>query len=288
MINNADDLKTRSFRISDDVAEKLKQISEYFDNQNAALESLISVYEIQSAKAILTDRQTDISDYDSHLQAIQDAFLHSLEINENAEKRIRTEFQNLLSSKDETIMMLQEQLESAKSDSAKTSQALQELTDRSEQESQEANDRIVEYIKQAEIAEAAKSAAERNAEGAEAARKELHDILYDTKAQLTASRAEAAEAKKRENEYIEKIKNLEQQLADQKQIVVKAENRIERLQSEAAMEKERSDVAKQKAVLEERDKNTLKIQELYEEINNLRKELGEQSSRKNSKQTKSE
>jgi len=279
-----EDLKVRSFRISEEVSEKLKQISENFDNQNAALESLISAYEVQSAKAVLTDRQTDISDYDSHLQAIQNAFLHSLEINENAEKRIRAEFQSLLSSKDETIIMLQEQLEAAKSSCEQAERTVQEVTSRAEQEAQAANEQISEYIKQAENAEVVKNAAERNAEAAEAARKEIHDILHDTKEQLAESRTEALKAKESEKELSEKIKTLEQQLSEQKQLTTQAENEIEKLKAAADMEKERYEVAKQKAVLEERDVNSAKIQELYAELNELRKELSTRS--KNTKQVK--
>lgn len=83
--------KTRSFRISEEVAERFKHLCDRFDNQNAALDSLISAYEVQSAKAVLVNRQTDISNYDMHLQALQQAFLHSLELNANVEKRIIAE-----------------------------------------------------------------------------------------------------------------------------------------------------------------------------------------------------
>ena len=102
-----DEMKVRSFRISDGVAEKFKAFCSEFDNQNAALDSLITAYEVQNAKAVLTDRKTDIADYDTHIQAIQSAFLRSLELNENAEQRVKAEFKNLLSSKDETIVQLQ-------------------------------------------------------------------------------------------------------------------------------------------------------------------------------------
>ena len=102
-----EELKTRSFRVSEEVSSKLKELCEHFDNQNSALSALLNAYEVQNAKAILTDRETDIADYDTHIQAIQSAFLRSLELNENAEKRIKTEFINLLNSKDQTIVQLQ-------------------------------------------------------------------------------------------------------------------------------------------------------------------------------------
>lgn len=106
----ADELKNRSFRISDETTEKFRQLCGDFDNQNVALSALISAYEVQQAKAVLTERQTDVSDYDTHLQALQRAFLHSLELNENAESRIRQEFQRQLDSKDSIISDLQESI----------------------------------------------------------------------------------------------------------------------------------------------------------------------------------
>ena len=85
-----EEIKTRSFRITEETAEKFKSLCMEFPNQNAALESLINAYEIQSATAVLVDRQADISDYSSHIQALQSAFIHSLELNESAESRIRS------------------------------------------------------------------------------------------------------------------------------------------------------------------------------------------------------
>ena len=73
-----EEIKTRSFRITEETAEKFKSLCMEFPNQNAALESLINAYEIQSATAVLVDRQADISDYSSHIQALQSAFIHSL------------------------------------------------------------------------------------------------------------------------------------------------------------------------------------------------------------------
>ena len=268
-----EELKVRSFRLSEEVFEKIKHLSEDFDNQNAALESLIAAYEVQSAKAVLTDRQTDIADYDAHLQAIQSAFLHSLEINENAERRIRAEFQNLLSSKDEMIMMLQTQLEASRAESATAALTVQEVTERADRDSQAAEEQIAEYIKRAENAENEKYAAIRSSESAEAARKELLDILHDTKEQLSMSRTEAVRAIESEKQYADKVKKLTEQLAEQQRKAERAETELEKQKVMAEMAAERAEVAKQQAILEERTKQSDKIQELYSEINELRKEL---------------
>ena len=228
---------------------------------------------MQSAKAVLTDRQTDIADYDAHLQAIQSAFLHSLEINENAERRIRAEFQNLLSSKDEMIMMLQTQLEASRAESATAALTVQEVTERADRDSQAAEEQIAEYIKRAENAENEKYAAIRSSESAEAARKELLDILHDTKEQLSMSRTEAVRAIESEKQYADKVKKLTEQLAEQQRKAERAETELEKQKVMAEMAAERAEVAKQQAILEERTKQSDKIQELYSEINELRKEL---------------
>ena len=122
-----EEMKVRSFRISDSVLEKFKAFCNDFDNQNLALDSLINAYEVQNAKAILVDRQTDIADYDTHIQALQSAFLRSLELNENAERRIRAEFKSLLSSKDETIMQLQSEKTQAQEQSEQDKHAYNTL-----------------------------------------------------------------------------------------------------------------------------------------------------------------
>ena len=54
-----DEVKVRSFRISDSVAEKFKAFCGEFDSQNAALDSLITTYEMQNAKSVLMDRKTE-------------------------------------------------------------------------------------------------------------------------------------------------------------------------------------------------------------------------------------
>ena len=98
---------------------------------------------MQNASVVLTDRQTDITDYNSHIQALQAAFLHSLEITENTENRIRTEFQKQLDSKENTIISLQDLVNGLENrmktaderiaTAEKISQSLRDKLDRAEQ-----------------------------------------------------------------------------------------------------------------------------------------------------------
>ena len=75
--------------------------------QLKALASLLTTYEMQNAKEALPGLATDVSDFNSHLKAIQNAFLHILEINQNTEECVKIELQQLLSSKDNQIVDLQ-------------------------------------------------------------------------------------------------------------------------------------------------------------------------------------
>ena len=109
----AEEMKTRSIRADEETLDKFRALSEEFNNQGECLSSLINAYEIAKAKNTLTNMQTDIEDYESHISAIQKAFLHVLELNENTEVRCREELRSLLDSKDKTISDLQNRLDAA-------------------------------------------------------------------------------------------------------------------------------------------------------------------------------
>ena len=102
-----------TIRADEEIKAKFKALAENLGNQGTALESLLNAYEMQNAKDVLTERRTDIEDFDTHLQAISSAFLHSLEITENTTERVRAEFQSRLESKDLTISDLQERIRQA-------------------------------------------------------------------------------------------------------------------------------------------------------------------------------
>lgn len=105
------EIKTRSIRADNDSFEKFKLISDEFPNQAQALAALISVYEVEKSKAILPERQLEIESFSSYIQKINEIYNHSLLLNNDAEIRIRAEFERKLKSKDITIQDLQEKLE---------------------------------------------------------------------------------------------------------------------------------------------------------------------------------
>ena len=102
-----------TIRADEEIKAKFKAIADNFDNQGTAMESLINAYEMQTAKAVMTDSKTDIENFDTHLQAISSAYLHALEITANTTERVRGEFKAKLESKDVTISDLQERIRQA-------------------------------------------------------------------------------------------------------------------------------------------------------------------------------
>lgn len=100
--------KVRSFRADEETFEKFKTLAnEEFGNQGQCLASLISLYETEKSKAVLVERKTEIENFQAHANKIIEMFLMSLQLNEDAEERIRSEFEHLLSSKDCIITDLQ-------------------------------------------------------------------------------------------------------------------------------------------------------------------------------------
>lgn len=108
-------LKPKSFRIDDETAEKFKAISGAIGgNQQETLAKLIEAYEFQAGKAILTEKKSDIEQFERYVTALTRMYMGSLEDNQNITETVRTEFDALLKSKDATIQDLQGQLTVAK------------------------------------------------------------------------------------------------------------------------------------------------------------------------------
>ncbi len=115
------ELKPKSFRINDETAERIKEItSEIGGNQQEALAKMIEAYEFQKGKAILVERKADIENFENHMSILVRMFMGVLEDNQNNRETIRAEFAAQLNMKDITIQDLQEKCSaiSAKHDTA--------------------------------------------------------------------------------------------------------------------------------------------------------------------------
>lgn len=109
------ELKPKSFRINDETAEKFKEISANIGgNQQETLAKLIEAYEFQQGKAILTEKKSDIEQFEKYVNCLTRMYMSSLEDNQNITETVQIQFEALLKSKDTTIQDLQAQLKEAK------------------------------------------------------------------------------------------------------------------------------------------------------------------------------
>ena len=105
----------RSFRITNDVMGRFKELQDEMNlTQDGALKMLVDAYEMEQAKNAIPDRETEISNFQMKANELVEAFLHSLQLNQDAEARIRSEVALQLESKDKVNADLQKQLDETK------------------------------------------------------------------------------------------------------------------------------------------------------------------------------
>ncbi len=105
----------RSFRVTDSVMGRFKELQDEMGlTQDGALKMLVEAYELEKAKNAIPDRETEIANFQTKASELVAAFLHSLQLNQDAEERIRSEVALQLQSKDRAIEDYQGQLKEAK------------------------------------------------------------------------------------------------------------------------------------------------------------------------------
>jgi chromosome segregation ATPase len=262
------DFKTRSIRADEKTLERFKAISEEFDNQGVALESLINAYEIQHSKAVLTDVKTDIEDFDSYLNSIQKGYLHILELNQNAEHRIRGEFQQQLESKDKQIIDLQQRVDTAEL-SAKTSKDIANTLQATLEEQSTANAEALATVNEK------LSVATNRIDTLETATIDKQVIIDSLNKQLASATEQIDNAKL----ALTQLDELQKQLATAEITIKSLEEKLVK-QEETALEQlelaqERSELNIQRAVLDERSKSQNKIEQLIQQNNDLVTQIAE-------------
>ena len=263
---NNDDLKVKSFRISEETTDKFKSVCADFDNQNAALAALISAYEIQNAKAVLSTRQTELEDYDVHLQALQRAFLQSLELNTNAEERIRNEFARQLDTKDKTIADYQARIDELTADlkmvkencntdiqvsADKLSEALRDIT--------EVNEKNVRLTDELNAAKATIQDKLSIIDG-------LTVRIPETEQLQTELKEKDAAIERNKAQYVADKEELNNKILQLNATVTSLSAEIDKLKSAAEMAEEKHQLKLEKAVVEEQKKYMDEIEKLRQEL----------------------
>ena len=261
------ELKPKSFRIDDVTAEKFKAISGTIGgNQQETLAKLIEAYEFQSGKAILTEKKTDIDQFEKYVTAITRMYMSSLEDNQNITETVRTEFDALLKSKDATIQDLQEKLTVAK-------QLKEEATTRAKAHADE-NARLNSVIDSLNTEYNSKmDDMQSMLADKDNLNKALTDSCNDLKSkvesmresseQLAVIRKELEQLKSEHNTVVKEKSDLEKQMNQEQTAHDKAIADLQQHEKEALeRQKEQSQIALDKAVLEIEKKYQEQIEKL--------------------------
>lgn len=258
-----EELKVRSFRADTETFEKFKQLAEgEFGNQGQCLSALINLYETENSKAILVNRGLEIESFQDYLNKISSLFLTSLQLNQDAEGRIRAEFERQLTSKDNTIIDLQTKIDEL----ATSKDAFEESSKLLEGENKKLQTKVseLEGIKEKQIYDFNSALVDKDS-----LNKALTDSLNERKVEIEALRTSGADA-------TERLKKLESIETENNQLKIS----LESLKNEIERQKELAEIAKDKAltILEKDHQQDIKklnehhndkIQDLLEKIEKL-------------------
>ena len=258
--------KQSNFRINPEDAEVFRQYCESNGwTQAQGFDHIIQILELKKKKTSVAGRAVEIETFEKYVKDILAAYLYSIELSDNAEARVREQFESALIRKDRTIEDLQE----------KVKQLFEE------KEATEASREMINTISVA-AEERAKNALEQleNMKKAIADQERINAMLTSQFADATEKLDGYEILKKSESSLKEEVivlKNriieLERTLSDAKK---ESENALKNAQTQADLIKERAVMAKEREMhnlVREVDKEnahlTAKIEQLQAENTRL-------------------
>ena len=106
------ELKTRSFRISDETIERFKAISgDIGGNQQATLAKLIDLYDLEKGKMLNPGAAENLTQFDAFCNGLARLYLKAIEDNTNMKELCYSSFEGQLLSKDKLIVDFQIKVE---------------------------------------------------------------------------------------------------------------------------------------------------------------------------------
>lgn len=128
---NENIIKPATFRLNEDDINRFKEFASQNNlNQQEAFASLLNTLELSSAKSALGDRAKSIEVFQTTVNSLVKFYINSLEENTTAEERIREELNQQISSKDNTISALYEQVQDLKNERDFLKNQITELEDK--------------------------------------------------------------------------------------------------------------------------------------------------------------
>ena len=310
------EIKQTNFRIDQETADAFRKFCEEMGmNQAQGFDHIMQVVETDRAKTIMPERRTEIESFEKALKDIHEGYLYSLEINKNAEDRIREQFISSIKRNEKTIDDLREKIEKLQDQNA----AIESLRVEAEKEADAAKERAFVAASQREAAKKAAADQEQiNAlltkqleeataklEGYDALRdseaalkEEVADLKYAVKeAETTLSHAkEMYEAKLEEAKKVaekcaaleaseaalkENVMLLERNVEDERKA---SENALKQAQAAAELALERAVIEKERemnAQIRQADKENARLAARIEQLEARIAELGTQNKKEN-------
>lgn len=251
---------TRSVRADESTFGRLAELAkaEFGEGgQGAALEALLNLWDVQKAKTGIAGRQTEIENFDAHLQALQRGFLAALEVGQDAETRARQDFRAELENQSAEINRLKEETELAKQE-ART-------------ERKQKDGALSDAIKYAEAKETADAKAAAAIDAANAQRERADHLekslinakkrIENLEAEVAGYQAELIESEDAKTDAQNKTENLKKQIAE--------------MDAAAAIAKANAEAEKAVAIGKAREDDFNKIMALMNEIADLKTQLAE-------------
>ncbi len=144
--------KATSFRVGEDDLEKFRLFMEErgMKTQAEGFKAMMQSVEMAQAKETIKDRAKEIETFQNTINELMGYFLNSLNVNQNSEERIREELSKELSTKDNTISTMFEQVQELKIDKINSDNNIKDINNKNkelQEQLQKANNEIVEKNK---------------------------------------------------------------------------------------------------------------------------------------------
>ncbi len=250
-----------TFRADEETKAEFAQICEQFDNKGAALQALIGAYELETAKGTFAGNADLIEDFRAHLDCISRAYIAQLDLNANAEQRIRTELSEELASLTKALHTAQEQAETAEQEKHKALAELEEMIALSESKSKAAAAQVADYVTRLESAGRAQKAAEETAR----AKEQTVSVLTE---QLDAVRKEADSLRAAADQSVA----LQTAFDKAQRSVSELNAKLAEKETTAEMARKQAELDKERAVLAAERRLSGKLEELRDKVDALRVE----------------
>lgn len=266
------------------IAQLEKLADESGMKKTELLPALLSAYATEQAKGALPGRASEIENVESLLAQIKTAYLASLELNANAEARIRTEYEARIASNEQAVESLKEKAERATMEAKEAKAALADCTKERDDANARANtaeaaleklhgdtaeekDRMLKFNAslQAQVDTLKEKAEATAAELAAAA--ELEKESAKTKAQLKDALARAEKAEAEAADLRGKLTDAQTKAKDDlTELRGRYDEKMDNLRGKMANEKDAAVIEERKKVTAEMQQQVEKYQTRYEEL----------------------